>query len=145
MRAFSLWRLRQERKRPTKKYSKQIDQAKDGNEAQMLMVEAADVREDIRDSILHLNSLRLLDKAEDLAIPVPSSQHQRESWEDGREPGTVHLTREAQIELTRAIRIEQKERWAVAAFVLKEIVTPIIGVLGAVMGVLSLIHAFRSK
>jgi hypothetical protein len=145
MRAFSLWRLRQERKRSTKKYSKQIDQAKDGNEAQMLMVEAADVREDIRDSILHLNSLRLLDKAEDLAIPVPSYQHQRESWEDGREPGTVHLTREAQIELTRAIRIEQKERWAVAAFVLKEIVTPIIGVLGAVMGVLSLIHAFRSK
>jgi len=28
---------------------------------------------------------------------------------------------------------------------LKEIVTPIIGVLGAIMGVLSLIHAFKSK
>jgi hypothetical protein len=145
MRAFFLWRLRQERKRSAKKYSKQIDQAKDGIEAQMLVSEAYDVREDIRDSILNLNSRRLIDKAEDLGIPVPSYQHQRESWEDGREPGTIHLKREAQIELIRAIRIEQKERWGVAAFVLKEIVTPIIGVLGAVMGVLSLIHAFKSK
>ncbi len=145
MRTLTLWRLRRERKRSAKKYATAIDEAKDGDEAQMLMGEAGEDREDIRDRILHLNSMKLLDKAEDLGVPFPSYQHQRESWEDGREPGTIHLTREAQIKLQQAIRSEQKDRWSHAAFMLKEIVTPIIGVLGAIMGVLSLIHAFKSK
>jgi hypothetical protein len=144
MRAFTIWRLQRKRKRLNKKYSKDIDRTKNGDEVQGILSEAADVDEDFRDHILHLNSLALRDKAENLGIIFPSYQ-QRELWEDGREPGTVHLTQKAQIELRHAIRVEQKERWGVAAFVLKEIVTPIIGVLGAIMGVLSLIHAFHSK
>jgi hypothetical protein len=145
MKGFTLWRLRQRRKRLAKKYRKHIDQAKDRDEAQMLIGEAIDVREDIRDRILHVNSRKLSDEAEDLGIPLPSYQHQRQSWEEGRDPGTVHLTREAQIELTRAIRNERREKWSVVAFVLKEMVTPIVGVIGAIMGLLSLIHAFHSK
>src|SRR5258706_8703657 len=108
MRTLILWRLRRERKRSAKKYATAIDEGKDGDEAQMLMGEAGEDREDIRDRILHLNSMKLLDKAEDLGVPFPSYQHQRESWEDGREPGTIHLTREAQIKLQQAIRSEQR-------------------------------------
>jgi hypothetical protein len=145
MRGLTLWRLRRKRKRLAKKYASAIDEAKDGDEAQAIMSEAMEVREDIRDKILHLRSLALADKAEDLGLIVPSYRHQRNLWEDGLEPGTVRLTQESQLKLQQAVRSEQRDRWSLAAFVLKEIVTPIIGVLGAIMGVLSLIHAFKSK
>jgi len=71
MRTLTLWRLRRERKRSAKKYATAIDEAKDGDEAQMLMGEAGEDREDIRDRILHLNSMKLLDKAEGLGVPFP--------------------------------------------------------------------------
>jgi hypothetical protein len=145
MRGLTLWRLRRKRKRLAKKYPRAIDEAKDGDEAQAIMSEAMEDREDIRDKILHLRSLALADKAEDLGLIVPSYRYQRNLWEDGLEPGTVRLTQEAQLKLQQAVRSEQRDRWSLAAFVLKEIVTPIIGVLGAIMGVLSLIHAFKSK
>ena len=145
MKALTLWRLRRERKRLAKTYARAIDEAKDGDEAQMILSEASGERDDIRDKIQHLRSLALTDQAEDLGLMVPSYQDQRESWEEGREPGTVRLTQEAQLKLQQAIRSEQRGRWSLAAFILKEIVTPIIGVLGAIMGVLSLIHAFKSK
>jgi len=111
----------------------------------MLMSDASDVREDIRDAILHLRSIQLTDQAEDLGIPFPSYQDHRDSWEDGREPGTFHLTRKAQAELQQAIRRKQREKWELTAFFLKEIITPIIGVLGVIMGLISLIHAIHSK
>ncbi len=128
-----------------KRYSRHIRLAKDANEAQMITAEAQAARDDIRDAILHLNSLELLDKAEDLGLQRPFYSRNRELWEEGREPGTVHLTTQAQFELKQAIRNEQRNRWSVFTFVLKEIITPIVGVLGAIMGLLSVIHAFHSK
>ena len=145
MRAFTLWRLRQERKRAGKKFAKAINEAKDRDEVQALMSEAGDYREDIRDQILHLRSLELTDKAEDLGLPVPSYQDARNSWEDGREPGTVHLAHQALIQLQQAIRTERREKWNFAAFWLKEILTPFIGIIGAVMGLITVIHAVHSK
>jgi hypothetical protein len=144
-RKFTLWRLRRERRRSARQFTKLIRSAKNEEEAQSLTGEAMDVREDIRDAILHLNSLELLDEAEHLGLAIPSYSENRESWEEGREDGKIHLTREAQLQLTQSVRNEQRERWSVFAFVLKEIVTPLVGVLGAVMGLLSLIHAFHSK
>lgn len=141
--SFKLWRLRRERKKSGKAYSKYIDQATGYEDRQFRISEAIDCREQIRDKILHLRSLELVDQAEDLGIPVPTLQDM-ESWEYGRSPGTVRLTTKAQIQLRDTIRKERRDKLSIAAFMLKEIVTPIIGVLGAIMGVLSLIHAFRS-
>lgn len=142
---LKLWRLRQRRRNSAKNFSELIKKAGDSEEAESLLSEAADSREDFRDAILHLRSIQLIDEAEDLGIPFPSYGDSREAWEDGREPGTVHLKREAQIELQKAIRHEKREKWEVTAFFLKEIVTPIIGVLGAIMGLLTVIHVLHSK
>jgi hypothetical protein len=145
MRAFTIWRLRRQRKRSQRKYHNLIEKAQHGDDSQILMNEAADERADIRDAILHFSSLDLLDKAEDLGLPIPTYAQNRDQWEDGRQDGFIHLKRAAQIQLRQDIRNEQREKWNVMAFVLKEIVTPVIGILGAVMGLLSIIHAFHLK
>jgi len=151
MSRFKLWRLRRERKRSGKSYSEYVDKAESADDAQFRICEAMDVRDDIRDKILQLRSLQLQDQAEDLGIPIPAFRDP-DSWEDGRDPGTVRLNLKAQLQLKQAIRTEQREnrteqqeKWSTAAFMLKEIVAPVIGILGAIMGLLSLIHAFRSK
>lgn len=144
MTSFKLWRLRRRRKKGAKEYSKYIAEAKDAEDKEYRISEAMSARDEIRDEILHVRSLKLSDEAEELGIPVPSLSD-KESWEDGMRPNYVRLTQKAQLELLRSIRAERREKWANLAFVLKEIVTPTIGVLGAIMGLISLIHVFRSK
>jgi hypothetical protein len=102
------------------------------------------IRHEHRDQILNLSSLVLSDEAESLGIPVPPLSD-KTSWEEGWMPGTVRLNVEAQARLRQAIRSEHREKWSTFAFVVKEIVAPVIGVIGAIMGLLSLIHAIRSK
>jgi hypothetical protein len=141
---FKLWKLRLERRKSQKEYSKYVAEAKDAENEDFRICEAIEEREKIRDKILSLKSIQLSDMAEDLGIPVPPASD-KESWEEGYNPGTVRLTVNAQLQLKQAIRNEQRERWSVAVFVLKEIVAPLIAIIGAIMGLLSLIHAIRSK
>jgi hypothetical protein len=144
MTGLKLWKLRRERRKSAKEYSRYVAEAKDAGEEDFRIREAIDARERIRDKILHLKSMQLSDMAEDLGLPVPPFSD-KESWEEGYEPGTIRLTVKAQLQLRQAIRNEQRERWSLAVFVLKEIVAPLIAVLGAIMGLLSVIHALRSK
>jgi hypothetical protein len=120
MTALKLRRLRRERKRSAARYATSIKAAKDRDDVDALIAEATDVRDDIEDAILHFSSLDLIDKAKDLGIPYPSYQQQRDSWEEGREPGTVHLSKQAQLHLKQAIRTERRERWAFAASCLRK-------------------------
>jgi hypothetical protein len=140
---LKLWWLGRKLKSSNKSYSKYIAKA-EGEERESRISEAMSVRQEQRDEILNLGSLLLSDEAESLGIPVPSFSD-KESWEEGWMPGTVRLNLEAQSRLRQAIRNEHREKWSTFAFVVKEIVAPVIGVLGAIMGLLSLIHAFRSK
>ena len=140
---FKLWWLHQRRKKSNRVYSKRIEQTS-GEERAFLIQEAISVRDEERDQILNLRSISLLDEAEYLSTAVPPLSD-KESWESGGRPGTIRLTLCAQSQLQQAIRIEKKEKWSVAAFMLKEITAPLIGLLGTIMGVLSVIHAFRSK
>ena len=140
---LKLWWLRRGMKRSSKSYSKYIAEAK-GEEREYRAAEASQDRSERRDEILRLNSILLSDQAESLGIPVPPLSD-KDSWEQGWEPGTIHLTLKAQSQLRQAIRNERREKWSFAAFVLKEIVTPLIGAIGAIMGLLSLIHAFKPK
>jgi hypothetical protein len=140
---LQLWWLRILKRRSDHFYSKHIVNAK-GTDKEFLTAEAIQVRQLKRDEILSLRSIVLSDKAESLGIPVaPISDW--DAWEEGLQLGTVHLRVEAQAKLLSAIRNERREQWSTAAFILKEIVTPIIGVLGAIMGILSLLHAFGSR
>ncbi|MFZ0865066.1 MAG: hypothetical protein WAN06_00290 [Candidatus Sulfotelmatobacter sp.] len=143
IRDVKLWWLRQRAKRSNKNYSKYVASAK-GEERESLISEAMSVRDEQRDQILTLSSLLLSDKAESLGIPVPPFGD-KTAWEEGWMPGTVRLNVEAQARLRQAIRNEHREKWSIFAFVVKEIVAPVIGVIGAIMGLLSLIHALHSK
>ena len=143
MKTLKLWWLDWQRERSNKKYSKYIAKAK-GDERESLISEAMDVRHGQRDEILNLRSLLLSDKAESLGVPVPPFSD-KASWEEGWMPGTVRLNIEAQSRLRQAIRKERREKWGTFTFVVKELVAPVIGVLGAIMGLLSLIHALRPK
>lgn len=140
---FKLWLLHQKRKKSNRAYSNYIAQAT-GEEREFRIQEAMNVRDEERDELLNLQSIILSGEAEYLSLPVPPLSD-KESWESGQGPDTVRLTLRAQSQLRQAIRNEKKEKWSVAAFVLKEIVTPLIGVLGAIMGLLSLIQVFHSK
>ena len=123
---FKIWRLHRQRRHFAKIWAGQD----------------AEKQEEIWGQILQLKSSYLSAKAEKLGIPVPPSSDEQ-SWVDaGR---GFHLTVEAQLELKRAIRNEQREKWGLAAFMLKEIAAPLVGSIGAIMGLLSLIHSFKSK
>ena len=140
---FKLWWLHQKRKKSSREYSKYIDQAT-GDEREFRIREAMDARDEERDQILNRKSISLLDEADYLSLPVPPFDD-KESWESGRRPGTIRLTLHAQSQLRQAIRQEKKDKWSVTAFRLKELALPLIGVLGALSGVLSVAHALRSK
>jgi hypothetical protein len=146
-RAFKLWWLERSRRKSNKSYSAYVAEAKD-EEQQFRISEAINDRDERRDQIQSLRSMLLTDRAEGLGIPIPPLSD-TESWEPGRIPGTTHLTLKAQAQLSQSIRNERIENWSVPAFVLKDIVTPLVsllvGLLGMIMGLFSLIHAFHSK
>ena len=139
MMSFTLWRLNRQLRRGNSAYSTSIAKAK-GEEQQALIAEWIDEREHKRDEILSTRSMLLQEKAERLAIPVPPLSD-KQSWVDGRRPGTVHLSLESQNLLLKTIRAEQREKWTT----LKEIGPTITGLIGAMMGVLSLLHSFYFK
>ena len=146
-REFELWWLERNRRKTNKSYSAYVAKAK-GEEQQLRICEAISDRDERRDQIQGLRSILISDRAEGLGIPIPALSDS-ESWEPGRIPGTTHLTLKAQAQLLQAIRTERKEQWGMAAFVLQDIVTPmgglLVGLLGMIMGLLSLIHSFHSK
>jgi hypothetical protein len=135
--------MRNELRRGTKAYSKYVDEAK-GEEREFRIHEAMDARGEKRDSILNLSSMLLTDKAERLGVPIPPFSD-KESWEEGYWPDSIRLNVKAQADLRQLIRAERREKWGFSAFLLKDILTPLIGVIGAIMGLVSLIHALKAK
>jgi hypothetical protein len=140
---LEIWWMHQKRKKSNKKYSKLIAQA-NGDEREFLIQEAMNVRDEERDQILSRNSDYLIEEAEYLSLPVPILGD-TESWERSRRPTRNRLTLRAQSELRRAIRKEKQDKWSVSAFRLKELALPLIGILGALSGVISVFHALWSK
>ena len=124
--AFKVWRLQRQR-RHTQKYHAERFRDLEG----------------ISEEILHLKSDYLEERAQSIGIPIPPLSDS-ESWIHV-EPYSIRLSLEAQLELKGAIRKEQREKLAFAAFMLKEIAAPLIGSVGAIMGLLSLIHSFKAK
>jgi hypothetical protein len=143
MKGLKLWWMQQRLKASNKSYSKYVEAAK-GEEREFRISEAINVRDVKRDEILQLRSMLLSDQAESLGLPVPPLSD-KESWESGWWPETIRLTVKAQSQLRQAIRKERQEKWSFAAFILKDVAVPLIGSIGAIMGLLSLIHSFKSK
>lgn len=140
---LKLWWLRRELTATQKSYAKGIDKAK-GDEREYQISEWLQERSQRRSEISILRTTLLCEEAENLGIAVPPLSD-KDSWEDGLLPGTTHLTLKAQAQLLQAIRKEKEERWRFFVFILKEVVTPLVGAIGAIMGLLSLLHSFKSK
>jgi hypothetical protein len=143
MKSIKLWWMRQALKMSNRSYSKYVAEAK-GEEREFRINEAINVHTAKRDEILNLNSLLLADRAESLGLPVPPRED-LESWETGYWPDSVRLNLKAQSQLRQAIRNERREKWSFASFLLKDVATPLIGGIGAIMGLISLLHAIKSK
>jgi hypothetical protein len=141
--SLKLWWKRQRLRQEMRGYSQYVDKAK-GEERDFRIAEAINFRNAKRDEILSTSSMLLADQAEGLGLPVPPLSDEK-SWVEGWWPGTVRLTVEAQVSLRKDIRRERRERWNFAAFFLGKIMTPLIGGIGAIMGLLSLIHSFKAK
>lgn len=144
MRAFTIWLLQREQKRACRRYAEWIKAAKDRDDENLITLDAMDERDRIRDKIWHLRSLQLQDEAERLGIPIPAL-NAMEHWEPGLAPNTIRLTLKAQSDLRQAIRSEKRDKWSVFTFVVKEIAVPIIGVIGGIMGLISLVHSLHLK
>jgi len=115
-----------------------------GKEEASIASEAMYERDVMDDAILRERSLDVMRRAESAGIPVPPFSDNTK-WEDGFEPNTAHLSAQAQLDMNKAIRAEQRDKWSFFAFLVKEVAVPVIGGIGAIMGLLSLIHSFLHK
>lgn len=141
---LKLWWMRRRLRTGTKAHEKYINATPAGEEREFRVHEAMEQRREHRDRILNLSSMLLSDKAESLGLPVPPLAD-KESWEEGYWPDTIRLNVTAQAQLRKAIREEKREKWSFVAFLLTNIATPIIGLIGVVMGLLSLLHSFKTR
>jgi hypothetical protein len=139
-----IWWLNRKRKRTAKMFAKLIHKAKTQEERESLISEAMSERDMIEDEILHLRSIGIQERAQNAGLPVPQYSD-KQAWQDGMNPATTRLSPQAQLELNRLIRAERRDKWSVAAFIVKEVAAPLIGAIGAIMGLLSLIHSFFPK
>jgi len=142
--SLRLWWLNRKRKRTDKVYSKLIAKAANEDEKDRLISGAITERDIIEDELLHLRSLDVIERAQNVGLPVPPLSD-KQAWQEGYRPATVRLSPQAQLDLNRLIRQEHRDRWGMVAFVIKELAVPVIGAIGAVMGLLSLIHSFFHK
>jgi hypothetical protein len=139
--SLRIWWLNGKRKRTAKMFDKLIRKAKTHEDKESLISEAMAERDLIEDEILHQRSMDIQERAQNAGLPVPPFSD-KQAWQDGINPATTRLSPQAQLELNRLIRAEERDRWSVVAFLVKEVAAPLIGAIGAVMGLLSLIHSF---
>jgi hypothetical protein len=138
---LQVWWLKTKRKRTARAYAKLIMKAANREDEESLISEAMNERDLIDDKILHLRSMDVQEKALDTGIPVPPHSD-KAAWQDGLNPATTRLSPQAQLELNRLIRAEKRDKWSVFGYMIKEVAAPLIGAIGAIMGLLSLIHSF---
>ena len=102
------------------------------------------------DTIRHLiegeKSSMLLRRADRLGLPTPrykvnedNESDEDKAWEVGY-TGLAYLSRAAQFDLRNLIRIEKKARRDDIVSWIRDIVVPLIGVLGAVTGLIATLH-----
>jgi hypothetical protein len=139
-----IWWLNRKRKRTAEMYAKLIRKAKTHEDKESLISESMTERDLIEDELLHLRSMDIQERAQNAGLPVPPYSD-KQAWQDGFDPATTRLSPQAQLELNRLIRAETRDRWSVFAFLVKEVAAPLVGAIGAIMGLLSLIHSFFPK
>jgi ABC-type uncharacterized transport system involved in gliding motility auxiliary subunit len=92
---------------------------------------------------------RLISRARNLGIPTPSEYPNNdgfdERWNFNQANGELTLTEEAELTLRREIRREEHERLQHRMRWVSLVIVPIIGLIGAIMGLISLIHSLYPR
>jgi hypothetical protein len=144
----ALWKAQRERRNLDKLYRPLIAKAekeKNHEEMQSLEAEYGFERGLVNDKISSLESARIQEEAERLCIPVPKYSSESEAWEKGFQPNFVYLSVKARADLRTHIRKERRERIEHWTLFLKDVIVPLVGLLGAIMGLISVIHSLRDK
>jgi hypothetical protein len=155
----ALWRAERTATKKRKKLHETLDpkiqtanKEKKGHEYESLLSEYFMESNIIRDMPDSMRTERLVRRARKLGISVPPQpSHENldedEYWEANPVSGSFYLTEKAFSELTRAIRKEEIERLEYQMRWVSRVFAPIvglaIGLIGAIMGLISLIHSLK--
>jgi len=151
-----LWRTKRREKEIDKRLREQYHplleaakKTKDQNQYQMVLGEFLAQR-DLNDEAEHLETEMLVKRARKLGIPVPPRPYvyddhasENEFWEVNFMTGNCYLKEETELRLRREIRKEEVERLEHQMRWVSQVVIPIIGLIGALMGLISLVHSLR--
>lgn len=105
---------------------------------------------DLNDEAASLRTDRLVKRARKLGIPIPAKPNpwatdpvNNVSWEFNSTTGNFYLSDKAELELTREVRKEELERLQHQMRWVSQVIIPLIGLIGAIMGLISLIHSLK--
>jgi hypothetical protein len=88
----------------------------------------------------------LIKKAHRLGVAIPpnaTGYEDNDDWNFNQATGDSTLTRSAELKLAREVRKEEMERLQHQMRWVSQVAIPIIGLVGSLMGLISLIHALR--
>lgn len=134
-----LYKLNSQRDKEKKSLDKLVDKArKDGGydaAIEVYQMESVDFHI-IDDEISYLKTRHLISKAEKMSLPTPRIADEDGLWEQSSYIGKWYLTNKGITEIRRLIRQERKENFELVS----HWVTIIIGVIGAIIGLISVIN-----
>lgn len=116
-----------------------------------LLIDFLDEMDRIRNEVRYIRTKRLVDRARKLGIHLPLrpdslsgyDQYDRDYWYLSSVTGISYLTEKAELDLTREVRKEEDEGLGHQMRWVREVIIPIIGLIGAIMGLISLVHSLK--
>jgi len=139
----ALSKAQRERRKLEEQFSGLIGEAekkKDYEERDGLVSELLMERDLIEDRINRIETDRVQKEAEKFGIPVPSLSD-KESWDEDSQSHTIFLNVSTRLRLRQEIRKERRARWEDTTIWMDRIVLPLIGLIGAVTGLVSVLKS----
>ncbi len=142
----ALWRAQRKRRqldRLFRRLTSKAEKEKRRDDVESLVAEHGFERDLVNDTINALESSRIQERAERLGIPVPKYSTDNEAWEKGFQPNVVYLSLKTRAELRTQLRKERRERVEYCTLVVKDLIVPLVGLIGAIIGLISVIGSVR--
>lgn len=142
-----LWQLQRQRRKLAQLFEPDIERAereKRHDDWQSLVSEYQGEQSLLNDEIQVAQTFRLIREAENIGLPTPPFSN-KELWEQGYNPQKSYLSVAAQHDLRRAIREEQVARRDYWVGWIKDVAAPLISIIGALMGIIALVHSLWKR
>ena len=146
-----LWRAERRdaraRKKLLEKFQPLLDAAaKQGQKGHYAVLADYSNKSNMINEAEHLESALLVQKARRLGValpPFPKGIEDNDDWIQNLVKCSLSLRRASKLNLMKEVRKEEMERLQHQMRWVSQVVIPIIGLIGALMGLISLIHALR--